>query len=75
MVQKIFAFGGDLCGDLTKRAEVYDVEENSWTNLPDMPEKAGGITCVAVKNHILISSEDFRLMSYDIENEEYSYVG
>ena len=29
------------------------------------------ITCVKVKNQILLSSLDFRLMSYDIDKEAY----
>ena len=38
-----------------------------------MPEAGTYITCVKVKTHILISSFEFRLMSYDIDNEAYSY--
>lgn len=37
VAQKIFAFGGRDCAmDFMKSAEVYDVVENSWKNLPDM---------------------------------------
>jgi len=46
-----------------------------WTNLPDMPEECAVITCVRVKNQILISGYNFRLMSYNIDNEAYSYIG
>ena len=60
---------------MIKSAEVYDVVRNSWKNLPDMPEVGYCITCVALKNHILISSEQFRLISYDVDNQAYSYVG
>ena len=73
MAQKIFAFGG-FDEDFMKSAEVYDVLENSWKNLPDMPEVGSEITCVRVQNKILISSYDFRLLSYDIEKESYSYA-
>ena len=58
-----------------KSAEVYDVVQNSWKNLPDMPEAGSDITCVRVENQILISSARFRLMSYDTDNEAYSYAG
>ena len=51
-----------------KSAEVYDVVQNLWKNLPDMPEEGSGIRWLRVKNQILISSVEFRLMSYDIEN-------
>ena len=36
MAQKVFAFGG-FNGTNLKSAEVYDVLENSWKSLPDMP--------------------------------------
>ena len=76
MAQRIFAFG--TCGDMDNpmpSAEVYDVVKNSWKKLPDMPKAGSWITCVRVQNQILISSNDFRLVSYDIGNEAYSYVG
>ena len=78
MNQKIFAFGGvynNSCGDDMKSAEVYDIVKNSWSNIPYMPQKGSYVKCVRVKNQILISSHQFRLMSYDIHNEAYSYVG
>ena len=75
MYQKIFAFGGYDRSMPTKRAEVYDVVKNSWKKLPDMPEEGDGVTCVRVQNQILISSNQFRLIRYDIYNETYSYVG
>ena len=75
MAQKIFAFGGYEGFNPKKSAEVYDVVNNSWKNLPDMPEAATMVTCVRVQNQILISSRTFRLISYDIGNEAYSYVG
>ena len=57
-------------------AEVYDVVQNSWKNLPDMLEHGYNIICVRVKNQTLIGGlRSCRLMSYDIENESYSYVG
>ena len=38
MAQNIFAFGGfDEDGNNMQSAEVYDVAQNSWKNLPDMP--------------------------------------
>ena len=41
MDQKIFAFGGqDVTMNPMKSVEVYDSVKNSWTNLPDMPQKA-----------------------------------
>ena len=43
MAHKIFAFGG-YDRKRVKSAEVYDVVENSWNNLPDMPEAGKGIT-------------------------------
>ena len=55
-----------------KSAEVYNVVQNSWNNLPDMPKSEDGITCVRVYNQILISSRLFRLMSYDIDKKAYS---
>jgi len=61
--------------DFMKSAEVYDVVENSWKNLPDMLVEAWANTCVAVKNNIFICNLGERLMSYDIVNETYSYVG
>ena len=72
IAQKIFVFGGVAGGRIIKSSEVYDVVQNSWKNLPDMLEASADITCVIVKNKILISSENSRLMSYDIENEAYS---
>ena len=75
IAQKIFVFGGVAGGRIIKSSEVYDVVQNSWKNLPDMLEASADITCVIVKNKILISSENSRLMSYDIENEAYSQVG
>ena len=74
MSPKIFAFGGYNSPHLSS-AEVYDVQANSWKNLPDMPQEGFHITCVRVQNQILMSSFSFRLMSYDIDNEAYSYVG
>ena len=58
-----------------KSAEVYDLVKDTWKNLPDMPEVGSSITCVNVKNQILMSSKQFRLMSYDIGSKAYSYVG
>ena len=76
MAQRIFAFGGsDYDFDPMKNAEVYDVVKNQWKNLPDMPEKYFGITCVRLQNQILMCSWEFRLISYDIDNEAYSFVG
>ena len=44
IAQKIFAFGG-CDGSCSKNsAEVYDVDKNSWKNLPDMPEDGYAIT-------------------------------
>ena len=43
MALNIFAFGGENNGDL-KSAEVYDVLQNLWTNLPDMPTGGSIIT-------------------------------
>ena len=40
-----------------------------------MPKPGTDISCVIVQNQILISSQQFRLLSYDIHNEAYSYVG
>ena len=57
-----------------KKAEVYDFVKNAWKKLPDMPEEGAGIRCVGVQNKVLISGRDFRLISYDIDNEAYSYV-
>ena len=73
--QKIFAFGGYDGSNPMKSAEVYDVVKNSWKKLPDMPEEGFQITCVRVQNQIFITSVQFRLVSYDIRNEAYSYVG
>ena len=44
MAHKIFAFGGIGDEKSMKSAEVYDVVQNSWKNLPDMPEACWGIT-------------------------------
>ena len=75
MNQKIFTFDGFKTGGAMNSAEVYDVVLNSWKKSPDMPTAGASITCVRVKNQILMSSYAFRLMSYDIHNEAYSYVG
>jgi len=75
MAQKIYAFGGGADEESMKSAEVYDVVQNSWKKLPDLPEKGQDISCVAVKNLILMSTLNFRLMSYDIDKQTYSYVG
>ena len=49
MAQKIFVFGGVTDnGFYTKSAEVYDVVQNSWKNLPDMPIEGRYITCVSM---------------------------
>ena len=48
MARKIFAFGGYADKGAIKSAEVYDVLNNSWKNLPDLPETVGGITWVRV---------------------------
>ena len=71
--QKIYAFGGAHGGCLEelKSAEVYDSLQNSWKNLPDMPKVGRDVTCVKVQNQILISSKNFRLISYDIDSESY----
>ena len=47
MTQKIFAFGGShsMC---MGSAEVYDVVQNSWEDLPDMPKRGGVNTCIRV---------------------------
>ena len=58
-----------------KSAEVYDVVQNSWKYLPDMPNAGQGITCVRVQNKILISSLGFGLVSYDVGDRTYLYVG
>ena len=49
MAKKIFAFGGTdkYCGPM-KSSEVYDITQNSWKNLPDMPEEGQAVTCVRV---------------------------
>ena len=75
MGQKVFAFGGlDHDGIAMKRSEVYDVKKNSWNRLPDMPQAGECITWVRVKNQIILSSNQFRLMSYNIINQAYSCV-
>ena len=48
MAQRIFVFGGIKRYDSIRSAEVYDVIQNSWKNLPDMPQEGGLITCVRV---------------------------
>lgn len=58
----------------TNSAEVYDVLKNTWNDLPNMPRKGDRITCVGLQNQILISSKNFRLMSFDIGNAAYSLV-
>ena len=75
MALKIFAFGGYGSQSPIKSAEVYDVMKNSWDSLTDMPRAGSQITCVRVKNQILITNWRFRLISYDTENQAYSYVG
>ena len=76
MDQKIFTFGGaDESREKMTSSEVYDVVLNLWKKLLDMPTPGALITCVGAANHILISSREFRLLSYDIHNEAYSYVG
>ena len=40
-----------------------------------MPEAGQEITYVKVNNQILISGLDFRLISYEIDNIAYTYVG
>ena len=50
-LKKYSAFGGDkdLCGiNRMKSAEVYDLVQNTWKNLPDMPEACAYVTCVRV---------------------------
>ena len=44
MAQKIFVFGGSSNEEIDKSAEVYDVVQNSWKNLPNMPEVGGRIS-------------------------------
>ena len=44
MTQKILTFGGYNGNQNMKSAEIYDVVQNSWKNLPDMPEVGTGIT-------------------------------
>ena len=46
--QKIFAFGTTGFYEIRKCAEVYDVAQNSWKNLPDMPENCRYVSCVRV---------------------------
>jgi len=36
--QRIFAFGGRVGGYPLDSAEVYDIVQNSWKNLPNMPQ-------------------------------------
>ena len=74
IAQRIFTFGGFDDGESIKSAEVYDFIQNSWNNLPDMPEEGENVTCERVQNQILICSWNFLLISYDIINEAYSYV-
>ena len=52
MAGKIFAFGGKphVYGYDMSSAEVYDIVQNSWKNLPDMPESGDFITCVRLQN-------------------------
>ena len=73
--QKIYAFGGKWKNVLTPWAEFYDVAQNSWKKLPDMPESCENVTCAPVQNRILITSRNFRIISFDIDNEAYAYVG
>ena len=40
-----------------------------------MPLAGEYITCTRLENQIFISSLNFRCISYDIDNEAYSYVG
>ena len=46
MAQKIFAFGGSASASdqVIKSAEVYDVVQNKWKNLPNMPKGGSLIT-------------------------------
>ena len=75
MTQKIFAFGGSRLAPEVGSAEVYDVVQNSWKNLPDMPEVGDEVTCARVQNQIFLTGARFRLISYDIHTEAYSCVG
>ena len=45
MAQKIFVFGGDDGLMDMKSAEVYDIAQGVWENLPDMPYEDSNITC------------------------------
>ena len=46
ITQKIFAFGGSDTDTYMKSAEVYDVAQNSWKNLPDMLKGSDYVSCV-----------------------------
>ena len=48
LAQKVFVFGGIDYINPMKSAEVYDVEKNSWKQIPDMPREGHEITCVRV---------------------------
>ena len=45
----------DLPEGALSKVQVYDAVQNSWKNLPDMPEAGHNISCVAVKNQIFIT--------------------
>ena len=44
--EKIYVFGGCAADGLLKSAETYDMSQNLWVNLPDMPIASEAISTV-----------------------------
>ena len=70
--EKVYTFGGDKRGDDLESAEKYELQTNTWDNLPDLPVAGSAICCIKFNQAILITSENFSLIRFDPLNQEYT---
>ena len=63
----VYAFGGRDELDILMESEVYEIDHEEWSIIPDMPKPGYHNSCVRMKNSIYITSGEFSLMRFTPE--------
>ena len=67
----VYAFGG-VKDDFLASAERYDIIQNSWDLVADMPLPGNCNSCVRVVDFIFISSYHFTLLKFSPKTQSYT---
>ncbi len=71
---KIYYIGGYSAGAFTGKTQVYDIEQNTWTDGPTMPT-ARAYLGLAVVNDVLYAVGGFEGSNWLSSNEEFQPIG